>query len=849
MDVLRRRSYERLREAAETPRQRLVVRLAGEAGVGPAEQVRIRPGDVDRRRLAGGTHHFLAVRDDDDEPSRRTYLPADLAGALDEYAATTGTDPDARLVDVTPRRVQMLVSEVAERAAEATGEERLAEVASDDLRRYFARRLLVEEDVDPRVVAAVGGWDRLGALDQYVEPVDDGDVAAEFADADRHAAPAGSAFDGAAAAASLELDADGQVVDCAGAVADLLGREPGALVEAPFGRLFTDEARERARPKDLLAAAGRDDLAVDDCWFRRADEGRVRLTALVCARRADDRLAGFSVVLRRADADGDRTAGAYQRALEAAGQPMCLAAVSGEIEYVNPAFEELLGYSQGEAVGRTAEGLLSSGEDTDAFYAELRETVLEGETWTGQLTARRKSGERVHVRQTVAPVLDDGGDVAFVVVVGTDVTERVRRERSLARRCETLEGLEALVADINAAGRELIEASTREEIETAVCEALADSDAYLGAWIGETDPGDPRVRPREWAGLPATADGPLEVESTAIETALEAGEPRVTGGEFAADVVGPFEAGAVAGARAAGAVPIAYGETTYGVLVVFTDRGTAFGDRERTLLGDLGARVGHAVTAIERRNLLLADTVVELEFECTDDDAFLVAATRERDCACTLEAVVPVSETSLLFYVTLSDDQPDAFLDSATTAEGVVDARYIREYGDRSLLEFTVEGNSPALALTDLGATIRAAVVEAGTETLRAEIAREADVRSVVEGLQAAFPETSLRAKQAVDQPVETVAEFQASLAEKLTDKQRAALRAAYFAGYFDWPRGSTAEEVADSMGVSSPTLHNHLRKAERKLLASFFEHTRDHIGADVSVAREPGELGAPRLD
>ncbi|MEF8778108.1 MAG: helix-turn-helix domain-containing protein, partial [Natronomonas sp.] len=57
----------------------------------------------------------------------------------------------------------------------------------------------------------------------------------------------------------------------------------------------------------------------------------------------------------------------------------------------------------------------------------------------------------------------------------------------------------------------------------------------------------------------------------------------------------------------------------------------------------------------------------------------------------------------------------------------------------------------------------------------------------------------------------------------------------AYFAGYFDWPRGSTAEEGADSMGVSSPTLHNHLRKAERKLLSSFFDHAQDRIGGEIS--------------
>ena len=50
------------------------------------------------------------------------------------------------------------------------------------------------------------------------------------------------------------------------------------------------------------------------------------------------------------------------------------------------------------------------------------------------------------------------------------------------------------------------------------------------------------------------------------------------------------------------------------------------------------------------------------------------------------------------------------------------------------------------------------------------------------------------------------------------------ALRAAYFAGYYEWPRRSTAEEIADSMGVSSPTLHNHLRKAQQKLLVAFLD-------------------------
>ncbi|CCQ37801.1 integrase family protein / sensor/bat box HTH-10 family transcription regulator [Natronomonas moolapensis 8.8.11] len=830
-DPLGRREYEQLREAAATTRGRLVVRLLAESGVRPAEQTRIRPGDVDRRRFEGVVHHFLSVRGSDGNTCRRTYLRAELARLVDEYAATAGVAPDNRLLDVTPRRVQMLVSEVASRAAEITGQSRLGDVSSDVLRRYFARRLLVEDGIDPRIVRTIGGWNRLEALDRYLEPADDAEIAAAFSDS----APTtggGLPFEGTAGTVGLELDADGRIVGGGGDVEGLLGYDRNAVVGTPFGRLFTDDARERARPKEVLASAGREDFTVETCWFRTAEGDRVRIVALVSRRGADQHSGFVAVLWADDDTEDGRTASTFRRAVSAAGQPICFVSPTGEIEYVNAAFEELIGYTQSEVVGRPAADILSSGEDTDAYYEELRETVLDGDPWTGQVTLRRKSGERVHVRQNVAPAGDN--EVEFAVIVATDVTERIRRERSLVRRCETLEGLEGLVADINAAGRELIDASTRSEIEAAVCESLADSDAYLAAWIGGTDPGGSRLQPRAAAGAPAADESAIDIDSSVLSSALETGRPRVAGNEFPTDTLGPFGADGVSEARAVGIIPLAYGETTYGLLAVFTGRGTAFGDRERTLLSDLGAHVGHAITAIERRNLLLADTVVELEFGCTDPGAFLVAATAEHDCVCSIQAVVPVAEGSLLFYAALSDAQPDAFLDTATAASGVTDGRYIREYDDSSLLELTVEGSSPALTLTEIGATIREGVADSGEQTIRAEIAQETGVRSVVKGLQASFPETTLRAKHAADRPVETIAEFRNSLSESLTDKQRSALRAAYFSGYFDWPRGSTAEEVAESMGVSSPTLHNHLRKAERKLLSSFFDHTREHIGGGV---------------
>jgi predicted DNA binding protein len=49
-------------------------------------------------------------------------------------------------------------------------------------------------------------------------------------------------------------------------------------------------------------------------------------------------------------------------------------------------------------------------------------------------------------------------------------------------------------------------------------------------------------------------------------------------------------------------------------------------------------------------------------------------------------------------------------------------------------------------------------------------------------------------------------------------------LQRAYVGGYYDWNRGTNGDELAESMDVSRPTFHQHLRAAERKLVEEFFE-------------------------
>jgi predicted DNA binding protein len=100
-------------------------------------------------------------------------------------------------------------------------------------------------------------------------------------------------------------------------------------------------------------------------------------------------------------------------------------------------------------------------------------------------------------------------------------------------------------------------------------------------------------------------------------------------------------------------------------------------------------------------------------------------------------------------------------------------------------------------------------------------------VREVLDTIDEIYPGTELVAQRTSEREPRTAREVYEVLLDRLTEKQRAALETAYFAGYFEWPRTATGEEVADVLGVSAPTLANHLRTAERKLLDVLFEGDR----------------------
>ena len=392
------------------------------------------------------------------------------------------------------------------------------------------------------------------------------------------------------------------------------------------------------------------------------------------------------------------------------------------------------------------------------------------------------------------------------------------RERRLEHQRDELARLDRINVVIQGIIRGLVGAATREEIETTICERIAASDLYGFAWIAERDDtGDLAIETGAGAGdvaaLAADGGGLEEPGSRALETGtvqvFEESLPPV-GDE-------PSESRPVA------MVPLSYREVVYGVLGVSATRPNAFSKRERSGLAVLGEVAGFAMGAAQNMKLLLSDTAVALTFRLTDEAAFPIALTEQFDCTYTLDGMVPAADGTVLQYVTIEGVSPDTVVEFAEGSPKVTETRLVSGGENSGVFEVTI-GDGPADTVVDVGGTVRILTAENGEARLVCEVAADADVRQVVDTFERAHPGTELLSKRAIELPVGTEAGFRQAVDDRLTEKQRAAVRAAFFAGYYDWPRGSTAEELAASMGVSSPTLHSHLRKAQRKLLTAFLD-------------------------
>ena len=118
------------------------------------------------------------------------------------------------------------------------------------------------------------------------------------------------------------------------------------------------------------------------------------------------------------------------RAVEQSAGLVMITDKEGVIEYVNPAFESLTGYSPGELMGETPR-VFKSGQQTSELYKELWQTILAGNVFRCTMVNRKKNGDVFVAEKTVTPLRDSEGRITHFISNDRDITDRRRMENQL----------------------------------------------------------------------------------------------------------------------------------------------------------------------------------------------------------------------------------------------------------------------------------------------------------------------------------------------------------------------------------------------------------------------------------
>ncbi|MBL0210984.1 MAG: PAS domain S-box protein [Holophagaceae bacterium] len=126
-------------------------------------------------------------------------------------------------------------------------------------------------------------------------------------------------------------------------------------------------------------------------------------------------------------------------ALEAAANAILITDRQGLIQWTNPAFSALTGYSAAEAIGREPGDLVKSGKHDDTFYKALWDTILGGKVWRGELINKRKDGSLYIGEKIITPLKNEAGEITNFIAVEQDISERKKAEASLRLQGGALE--------------------------------------------------------------------------------------------------------------------------------------------------------------------------------------------------------------------------------------------------------------------------------------------------------------------------------------------------------------------------------------------------------------------------
>ncbi|WP_411969052.1 PAS domain S-box protein [Haloferax sp. YSSS75] len=227
----------------------------------------------------------------------------------------------------------------------------------------------------------------------------------------------------------LAVTPDERVTRWNEAATDIFGWSKAEVLGKPLPTVSTDRQIEIKRLlRQSISEGGISNVEVE----LKNREGEVREFLLSTALIRDESGAVSELVGVLVDTteqkQRERRLREYEMAIDQAGHAIYLTTKTGEITYVNPAFEQITGYSRSEAIGATPK-ILNSGEMDTSYYEDLWTAIQSGETWQERIVDQRKGGELYTAIQTIAPIHQDDEIQGFVAIQSDITDSEVVRQR------------------------------------------------------------------------------------------------------------------------------------------------------------------------------------------------------------------------------------------------------------------------------------------------------------------------------------------------------------------------------------------------------------------------------------
>lgn len=408
--------------------------------------------------------------------------------------------------------------------------------------------------------------------------------------------------------------------------------------------------------------------------------------------------------------------------------------------------------------------------------------------------------------------------VDSVVASAETSLERVEKESrlhevvgELQEKNETLERVTEIDDVVRDLIKEVVEADSRETIEKTVCEQLLKVEGWEHAWIVEQE-GD-GIEPSCCCGEQEFSEALMgSAENSPLKKTLEDGEIRIVDDVATADLTDWRRTVLNQGYLSVATIPIEYGARSFGALEVYSSEAGAFDKGYADAIVDAAKVAGYAFTSAEQVSSILSGGFSRLTLRIDQDDAdcFFARIVQRIDHEFRINAVVPGPEGNIVYFKTDADEEE---LRDAADSICVELSETMNGYGA------TVSEMSVVDSAMELGG--RVSRFDSGEETVIVDVdlPQGTDARDLVNVVSERHPTVELIARKSAKEPDITDHPL-----DELTERQKTVLQLAYESGFFETPREKTGQDLAESLGITATTFHQHLRSAEKKIVDSILD-------------------------